>query len=236
LPQFESKPTDQKLQLELNAYELGSDSFKTIKPAVVFRNKLIYKFPDQIDPFQMRVQIPDTVYDAMLPAYDNLKLNAIELKKGEEIAIGSEKYIKLIGFTKDIDPDIVTPDSSTIALAAQIEFRDNNLKTILNPVYIIRNNQVISIPVQSIYPGITLKFTKINPQTELMSFEYALHPEVDKIEIPISVSENAPRNDFIVIQVISFPWINLVWLGGIIMLSGLLLSFFIKRNMNKNEA
>ena len=116
-----------------------------------------------------------------------------------------------------------------IAIAAQMVYRDEQYNTLLNPIYVIRENQVNSIPVQSILPGITIKFSKIDPKTETMQFEYAIHEELSNVEIPILIAENAPRNDFIVIQVIEFPWINLVWLGGIIMLVGLLLSSYLKR-------
>lgn len=226
---LESKPFDQKLQLTFEVRKPEDSTFQISKPAIIFRNNLIYKFPSHVDALQMRVQIPDSAYDAFMPSFENLKLTQIELKKGDSIEIGSGKYLKLLGFSKEIDPDILVPKENEIALSAQVEFKDHEFTAKLNPIFMIRDNQVISLPVQSIIPGITLKFSKIIPETETMQFQYALHPDFKSVAIPFLVAENAPRNDFIVIQVIEFPWIILVWLGGIIMLSGLLLSSYLKR-------
>ncbi len=233
-PEFEFKPNDQKLQFNLEVHQLEKDTIIMAGPSILFRNNLIYKFPFQIDPLQMRIQIPDTIYDALIPRPDQLTYTSIEMKKGDEIEIGNNKYLKLIGFSKDIDPEILIPDENEIAISAQLEYRDDSITSILNPIYMIKGNQVISVPVQSLLPGISIKFSKINPETESMRFDYFIHPDISKMEFPILVSENAPRNDFIVIQVIEFPWINLVWLGSIMMMCGLLLSSILKRNTKVN--
>lgn len=68
-----------------------------------------------------------------------------------------------------------------------------------------------------------------------MSFDYAVHAPITSIKIPLQIAENASRNDFIVIQVTEFPWINLVWFGSIVMLLGLLLSAYYKRNTTRFE-
>ena len=68
-----------------------------------------------------------------------------------------------------------------------------------------------------------------------MGFDYFVHSDLSKLQLPILVAENAVRNDFIVIQVIEFPWINLVWFGSILMLSGLLLASYTKIK-NKRDA
>lgn len=216
--------------------QLEKDTVMIAKPGILFRNNLIYKFPYQIDPFQLRIQIPDSIYDVLIPRIENLKYTSIELKKGDEVEIGKLKYLKLNGFTKDIDPEILVPGENEIAIAAQLEYRDDQKKCNLNPIYLIRGNQVVSIPVQSILPGISIKFSKIDPETETMRFDYFIHPDISNSEIPVLISENVPRNDFIVIQVIEFPWINLVWFGGALMLSGLFLSFFVKRFPKANAA
>lgn len=233
---FELKPSDQKIQLILEVHGLDEDSSRMASPAILFRNNLIYKFPFQIDALQMRIQIPDSLYDSLVPSINQLQFTSIELKKGDELEIGNKKYLKLQGFTKEIDPEILIPKENEIAISAQIEYRDGIQTSKLNPIYLIQGNQVISMPVQSIIPGITIKFTKIDPESETMIFDYAIHPEISNADIPIIIAENAPRNDFIVIQVIEFPWINLVWLGSIMMMGGLLLSSYFKRYSKLNEA
>jgi cytochrome c-type biogenesis protein CcmF len=232
---FELKPGDQKLQLTLQVKRLEDDTTMVAKPGILFRNQLMYKFPFQIDPYEMRIQVSDSVYEALVPDLSTIDYTSINLKLGEEVEIGDNKFLKLKGFTKNVESDQLQITDTDIALAAQLEYKNGNDTCELNPIYLIRGNQVISLPVQSILPGITIRFDRIDPEKEIMYFDYHIHKDISTVQIPIMVAENAPRNDFIVIQVIEFPWINLVWLGSILMLGGLLLSSYHKRN-SKNHA
>ena len=49
-------------------------------------------------------------------------------------------------------------------------------------------------------------------------------PSKQNIEFQIQSGEKTPVKDYIVLKVISFPWINLVWAGTIIMLIGFILA------------
>ncbi len=49
-------------------------------------------------------------------------------------------------------------------------------------------------------------------------------PTKQNIEFEIQTGEKTPVKDYIVLKVISFPWINLVWAGTIIMLIGFILA------------
>jgi cytochrome c-type biogenesis protein CcmF len=40
-------------------------------------------------------------------------------------------------------------------------------------------------------------------------------------KIPVEIAEDAPRSDYIVLEAILFPGINLVWIGSIMMMIGL---------------
>ena len=52
------------------------------------------------------------------------------------------------------------------------------------------------------------------------------NPEKQNIRFVIQTGEKTPVWDYIVIQVIEFPWINLVWAGTIIMVIGFGISVF----------
>ena len=75
-----------------------------------------------------------------------------------------------------------------------------------NPLYVISRNQVE--PVEYVAPesGLKLNFWKINPETS-------------KIEVTLSEKKSAKR-DFIVMEAIVFPCINLLWTGCLIMIIG----------------
>ena len=51
-------------------------------------------------------------------------------------------------------------------------------------------------------------------------------------KIPLEIAENVSRSDYIVLEAIVFPGINLVWIGSIMMLLGLAISFW-KRMSSK---
>ena len=232
---FEFKSGDQKLQFKLKVKNLEEKEAKTASPGILFRQNLVYKFPYQLDAYRVRIQIPDTIYDLVNPKWENIPFEHLLIKKGQQVELGQGKFLKLNTISRDIDPEIYVPKEDEIAVAAEIEFTNGSQIVLLKPIYLIRGNQIISLPVSAISPGITLRFSKINPQTEEMGFDYFVHSDLSKLQLPILVAENAVRNDFIVIQVIEFPWINLVWFGSILMLSGLLLASYTKIK-NKRDA
>ncbi|MBK7148495.1 MAG: hypothetical protein IPH78_06630 [Bacteroidetes bacterium] len=59
--------------------------------------------------------------------------------------------------------------------------------------------------------GLTFDVLRINPE--------------DK-KITLRVREQEKPADFIIMKAIIFPWINLVWLGGILTFAGALFSMF----------
>jgi cytochrome c-type biogenesis protein CcmF len=78
------------------------------------------------------------------------------------------------------------------------------------PKFVIRNNVVI--PVEDIVDdlGIKLVFWKINP---------------DEVTVEITMSEKLSNNkDFIVMEAYVFPYINVLWLGCLVMAAGTLIA------------
>lgn len=59
-------------------------------------------------------------------------------------------------------------------------------------------------------------------------------PSKQNLQFIISTGEKTPVWDYIVLQVIEFPWINLVWLGTIIMVLGFVLSILNRIAQSKN--
>lgn len=78
-----------------------------------------------------------------------------------------------------------------------------------SPIYYIRGNQQFDIPENFEKMGIKLRFLKIIPTD-------------GKIEV--EVSDKKPKQDYIVLQALVFPLINLVWLGSVMMMIGFLIA------------
>jgi len=94
-------------------------------------------------------------------------------------------------------------------LAVQANFRVLDLENkvhIAQPVFSIQNNQ--PTPIEYAMPdlGIKLNFWKVNPET-------------GKISVYVS-EKKANKKDFIVMEAMIFPWINVLWIGCIIMVIG----------------
>jgi cytochrome c-type biogenesis protein CcmF len=103
----------------------------------------------------------------------------------------------------------------------------------LSPIYVIRDNQSFSIPDISLLPGLSIYFDKINPNSAVMTFSFfENYTDISKLKIPIEIAENAPRTDYIVMEVIEFPGINLVWLGSLFMVFGLMIGSYQRRKTN----
>ncbi len=84
----------------------------------------------------------------------------------------------------------------------------------VQPVFVIDladGNSISSIPAEIKDLGLTFNIIRINPVTK---------------KIAISVKETEIPTDFIILKAIVFPYINLVWLGGLITFLGALISMF----------
>lgn len=73
----------------------------------------------------------------------------------------------------------------------------------LNPQFIIKDGLVAMPAFENLESGIKIKFTAINPKTSEFSF-----------------AVNTTSQDLIIIKAIEKPWINLVWIGSIIVFLG----------------
>jgi cytochrome c-type biogenesis protein CcmF len=90
------------------------------------------------------------------------------------------------------------------------------------PVFIIdmgNGNTVSSIPAQVKDLGLTIDVVKIDPQSK---------------KVTLNVRETEKPLDFIIMKAIVFPYIGLVWLGGIITFLGALISLWRRAMENKS--
>ncbi len=125
---------------------------------------------------------------------------------GDTIA-ASNSLLILEGFNTSVNKKKYNLRDSDIAIEAVFKVFDAKKNTYTaNPLYVISRNQVE--PVEYVAPesGLKLNFWKINPETS-------------KIEITLSEKKSAKR-DFIVMEAIVFPCINLLWTGCMIMIIG----------------
>lgn len=100
-------------------------------------------------------------------------------------------------------------DSNDIAVKAMLKvISPDDTVSYAEPVFVLKNSSFIeSIPFEIAEKGVKFQFTEIRP-------------EESSITIQVSEKEENLR-DFIVMQAIMFPWINILWVGIIVMAIGI---------------
>lgn len=91
------------------------------------------------------------------------------------------------------------------------------------PVFVIDmgdNNAISSLPADVADMGMSIELTRIDPQSK---------------KLTLAIRETEKASDFIIMKAIIFPYINLVWLGGIITFLGALLSMWRRATENKTR-
>jgi cytochrome c-type biogenesis protein CcmF len=85
---------------------------------------------------------------------------------------------------------------------------------------VIRGNQIFSIEDDIDELGLQFQFIGVNPDSE-------------KLKILLA-EKNANSGDFVIMQAIVFPYINILWLGCIIMFLGTLIAVINRVRTNKS--
>jgi cytochrome c-type biogenesis protein CcmF len=127
------------------------------------------------------------------------------------------------------------PQPEDIAVAAQLNVTGpKGLVGTTRPVYLIRGNQPFSLQDELPVIGLHTRFENIDPKTGVITVGIAQATEAQQ-KLPLEIAENASRSDYIVLEAIVFPGINFVWLGSIMMLIGLAISFWRRAVAKKRQ-
>mgnify|MGYP000370579229 FL=1 len=68
----------------------------------------------------------------------------------------------------------------------------------------------------------------LNPETSEATLLIAQAPPRDAVRVPIAIATKSSRSDWLALQAIEFPGINLFWFGCIGMMVGLLISMVLR--------
>ena len=129
-----------------------------------------------------------------------------QLSPGDTLFAGQALLI-FNGFDREVDREKYNLKDGDIAVAANITALDiSGNETPLSPLYVIRDRMAIPIPAEMKELGLRLVVNKVLP-------------EEGKVEIALYERPEAYR-EFIVMQAMIFPWINILWAGCIVMIIG----------------
>jgi cytochrome c-type biogenesis protein CcmF len=131
----------------------------------------------------------------------------------------SNSIITLDEVTRNLDAEKYQLQEGDLAVKAKLTITDIN-KNIYTaePFFILRGNYIIPVEAENEELGLKFLFDRIETETG---------------KLKISISEKRSNSkDFIIMRAIIFPYINILWMGCIIMIIGTVIAIFRRLSMN----
>jgi cytochrome c-type biogenesis protein CcmF len=179
---------------------------------------------------QMKVKMTEKSMEKIFQLEENLRFTQHKMRQGEVIDFQGFK-IQLAQVNREVKHPNYDPESGDIAVAAELRVTAPDGQTgVAQPVFLVRGNQPFSLKDDIASMGLHFQFDNINPQTGAMGISVASSTPEQR-SIPLQIAENAGRVDYIVLEAIVFPGINLVWIGCILMLLGMALGLWRRLSM-----
>ena len=185
----------------------------------------------QINPEMGLVANPSTkryltkdVFTHVTSVPDNSNKEDSEIERSvHEVAVGdtffgTRHFIVLESFVPNPTDsiDYVNEAKIGVGLNLKVQGFDNKVYR-AQPVYLINvdeGNKIYTYKDRVIPEGLTFSIINLDPKTE---------------KIKIALEEDDPADDFIIMKAIVFPYINVLWLGCIIMFIGFMISMINRR-------
>ncbi len=186
--------------------------------------EFILKPNAQINPKMGLVSSPDTkhyltndVFTYVTSTVDKSKMDdttsytSTKVKQGDSIFFASG-YMIFNGFETDFVSTNYQAETGDIAVAAKLSvYNLEGKKMESRPVYVIRNQNEIVIDDTISNLNLYTRLTKIIPAENAAMIEY---------------KQPSAMNDYIIMKAILFPYINVLWIGTVIMIIGFLISMY----------
>ncbi len=229
--EYKRQENDVTIGLKMVFKRPGFEADWPAEPMLLLRNNLVYNFPTQINDLGVRVQVPEDIFSRVFDLDKKLSYKEFTLKEGDEINFNGSKVV-FQGFNTAPKNAVYTKKEGDIAVGAKINIEDKDGKPwYVEPIYLIRGKQPFNLKDQVEELGLHFNFTKINPAEKTVIIAIAQLTEEDQL-IPVEITEDALRSDYIVLETIVFPGINFFWAGSILMMLGMLFSMYRRRKLS----
>ncbi|MBK8922318.1 MAG: cytochrome c biogenesis protein CcsA [Saprospirales bacterium] len=225
-PEYKPEKGDLAFGLNLRAYALEDTLGYPAAPMLYIRPRQGgFTLPAGVGQLQLRIRLTEASMRQWLAMEEELPYQNVPMKEGQTVDFQGYK-IRFAKANRDIRHPNYAPEPNDIAVAADLEISAPDGRTAkASPVYLIRANQPFSLKDEAALFGLHFRFENIDPQKGILTIAMA-QASMDQRKIPLEIAANAPRSDYIVLEAIVFPGINLVWAGSILMLFGLALSMW----------
>lgn len=224
---------DTGIAADLSVFPLNSDTVYQIQTALGIDGALMYKYPESVEDLGLRIQLDETLIRSLFTSEENLRYEDVTIKN-----FGSIEWkgytIKLSGFDKNPEHKNYTKEDGDLSIGAILTVQNREGEQYeVKPIYIIRDNIPMSIKEHVADEGLHIRFSNIDPAKEEFTFKLAKDNRPEKA-INISIAQDVPRTDYIILEATIFPGINLFWGGTLLMTFGLFLGM-INRLMSRNR-
>ncbi len=226
-PKYKKEEKDIAVGIKLKILR-GTDSVFAAEPIVLLRDDNVYQLPVTVNQLGLRIRAESEVFDRLFMPQKDLVYNNYVFTQGQTMKIGNAE-VTFDGVNASPKVENFQLEPKDLAFSANLKVvkhdatGDSHYSA--SPVYVIRGTT--PIPVKDDVPELGLHFAiaKVNPETKQITISAA---QGAPTKIPISIAEDAPRTDYIVLEATVNPGINLVWLGSIMMLFGLGMAMFYR--------
>lgn len=225
-PEYKAEKGDLSFGLKLRVRSLEDPNAYTAEPMLYLRiGQGGFTLPATVGQLQMKIRLTEASMEKIFQAEDQLKYTSFGLKEGGSFEFEGYK-IRFTGAEREVKHAAYVPETGDIAVGAGLEITAPDGRTATaTPVYLIRDNRPFSLKDEAAQFGLHFRFDNIDPKAGVLTISAALMDDEAR-KIPVEIAENAPRSDYIVLEAIIFPGINLVWIGCISMLLGMAISFW----------
>lgn len=227
-PDYKAEPNDIGVSATVEVKASHKEKVETAQVAIVLREGLLFQFPAQLNDLSIRVKIDESIFDQLLIDEAQLDYKEVKAKPGETIEVAGQP-LRFLQFTPKPAVDHYQPMPDDIAVSAVLETKDKAGNTHrMEPVLVIRDRQAVRARDEIRELGIYANFVNLDPATNEATFYIAKTSPPPPLLVPLAVATKSARADWIAIQAIEFPGINLFWWGSILMLVGLAFSMVVR--------
>jgi cytochrome c-type biogenesis protein CcmF len=196
------------------------DSTYVVNPGVVLRGQVIYFFPEQIDDLSTKVRLGQEALEKVFVFDNQLNYNDIEIAQNETKTFqGHQITFKSIQQNPQ-HPEYQALDKD-VAVGANLEIKAPDGKIYqAQPVFLLRDQKPLTLKVEVPEIGLHVRFPIVNPEKKNILLQVA-KAQPSGEDLPIELATRSIPSNYIVLQAIEFPGINIFWLGGFLMMFGL---------------
>ena len=220
---------DIMLGATIQVEHIGTPKKYTATPVILIRKNRIFQFPHQINDLAMKVKLTPEFIEKAFTQDQRLDYKSFQLKEKGSLNFNGYK-ITFDKFNRSPKHSNYQAEEGDIAVSTLLKVEPisgQGSVSYAEPIYLIRGKRPFNIKDALGEEGLNFRFTNIDPKTGNVTLEIAQTNPGERF--PVLFATDSNRTDYIVFEAIIFPGINFFWVGTIMMMFGLTMSWIRRR-------